>query len=119
MTLRVDRFLVFPGQGPARVLAANVAGDSAALKRLFARIEPTVQPLGIGREPKEYKPHVTLARFRRPSLRLTAMRLLRLVDPGLLPTPSFTAETFSLIQSTLAPGGPVYQTMAEFGTRRG
>src|SRR4051812_37036168 len=31
MTFTINRFLVFPGHGPARVLAANVAGDFAPL----------------------------------------------------------------------------------------
>jgi RNA 2',3'-cyclic 3'-phosphodiesterase len=115
MSLVIDRFLIFPGTGPARVIAANVSGDSALAGGLFKRIEPTVQPLGIAREAREYKPHVTFGRFRRPSLKATAMSLIRRIDPSLLPTPRFTATAFSLIESKLGPGGPTYTTVARFG----
>src|SRR5438128_8370333 len=39
MTLSISHFLVLPGQGPARVLAANVAGDNKPLADLFHQIE--------------------------------------------------------------------------------
>src|SRR5580765_53174 len=44
MTLAVDRFLVLPGQGPARVLAANVTRDIAPITVLFNQIESASQP---------------------------------------------------------------------------
>jgi RNA 2',3'-cyclic 3'-phosphodiesterase len=115
MTFKIDRFLIFPGSGPARVLACNLAGDTRPLVDLFHRLEPTVQPLGIRREGKDFKPHVTLGRFRRPNPKLTAMTLIRIVDPTLLPTPTFTAKSFTLFQSTLDPGGAIYTPLARFG----
>jgi 2'-5' RNA ligase len=115
MTFQIDRFLIFPGNGPARVLACNVAGDVNPLIDLFRRMEPAVQPLGIRREAKDFKPHVTLGRFRRQNPKLTAMTLVRVVDPTLLPTPRFTTSRFSLIQSTLEPSGAIYTPVAHFG----
>jgi 2'-5' RNA ligase len=115
MTLTLDHFLVLPGQGPARVLAANVAGDVKPLVHLFGQIEAASQPLGVRREGRAFKPHVTLGRFRRPSNRMTAATLIRIVNPALLPSPTFTAASFTLFQSTLTPSGPIYAPLAHIG----
>ncbi|HSI33084.1 MAG: RNA 2',3'-cyclic phosphodiesterase [Phycisphaerae bacterium] len=115
MALYVGRFVTLPSKGPVRVLAGTLAGDLQPLAKLFAAIEPTVQPLGVGREAREFKPHVTLARVRRPSLKHTPRSMSRQVDPFLLPTDPFTATTFTLFKSTLTPAGPVYEAVAEIG----
>jgi 2'-5' RNA ligase len=115
LTLTIDHFLVLPGQGPARVLAANVAKDVKPLVALFNQIESASQPLGVRREGRPFKPHVTLGRFRRPSKRMTAATLIRIVNPALLPSPTFVATRYTLIQSTLTPAGPIYTPIAHIG----
>jgi 2'-5' RNA ligase len=114
MTFAVDRFLVLPGQGPARVLAANVTRDLRPVASLFHQIESACQPLGVSREGREYKPHVTFGRIRRPTRRLTAATLIRLIDPALLPSPTFTTASFTLFQSRLQPTGAVHTPVATF-----
>jgi 2'-5' RNA ligase len=116
MPFHLERFLVLPGQGPARVLAVNVTRDLAPVSSLFSQIESACQPLGVSREAREYKPHLTLARFRRPSSRITARNLIRMIDPGLLPAPAFTATSFTLFQSQFAPTGAIHTSLATFGT---
>jgi 2'-5' RNA ligase len=115
MNLVLNPFLVLPGQGPARVLAANVRGDVEALAELFSQIESAVQPLGVRREARAFKPHVTLARVRRPNRKLTAQTLGRIVDPSLLPSPGFSAGRFTLYESRLDPGGSIYVPVARVG----
>ena len=115
-THTLDDFLVLPGQGPARVLAAHVDGDVKPLIHLFGQIESASQPLGVRREGRPFKPHVTLGRFRRPSNRMTAATLIRIVNPALLPTPTFTATSFTLFQSELTPTGAIHTPLATFGT---
>ena len=112
MSLTPSHFLVLPGQGPARVLAVNIAGDTEPLAKVFAQIESAVQPLGVRRESRAYKPHITLARIRRPSRQLTAKTLAKLVDPSLLPAPLFLATAFTLYQSQLNPKGAIYAPVA-------
>jgi 2'-5' RNA ligase len=114
MPLAIDRFLVLPGQGPARVLAANVTKDIAPITSLFTQIESASQPLGVSRERREFKPHLTFGRFSRPNSKLTAQILIRLIDPGLLPAPAFLAMGFTLFQSRLLPTGAVHTALAEF-----
>src|SRR4051812_46057304 len=117
MPFNLDRFLVLPGQGPARVLAANVTRDLNPITKLFHQIESACQPLGVSREGREYNPHVTLARFRRPTKMLTARTLIRMIDPSLLPAPPFTASTFTLFQSKLDPAGAIHTPVATFPCR--
>lgn len=112
LTLTLDHFLVLPGQGPARVLSATLAGDLAPLTQLFNQIESACQPLGFSRENRAFKPHITLARFKRPSNQHTAQSLIRIVDPALLPTPAFTVNQFVLFQSELDPAGSIYTPLA-------
>jgi len=114
MPFNIDRFLVLPGQGPARVLAANVTKDLAPITALFHQLEAACQPLGVSREGRDYKPHVTLARFRRPTNKLTARTLIRLIDPGLLPAPAFLAQSFTLFKSDLHPTGAIHTPIATF-----
>ena len=115
MSLTPTHFLVLPGQGPARVLAVNIAFDTEPLSKLFQQIESAVQPLGVHRESRAFKPHITLARIRRPTRKLTAQTLARLVDPSLLPAPPFTTGTFTLYQSELHPKGAIYTPIVRFG----
>jgi 2'-5' RNA ligase len=114
MPFTIDRFLVLPGQGPARVLAANVTRDLAPIASLFTQIESACQPLGVSRERREFKPHVTFGRFPRPSAKITAQTLIRMIDPGLLPAPGFSTASFILYQSRLDPGGAVHTPVATF-----
>ena len=114
MQIVVDRFLVLPGQGPARVLAANVTKDIAPITALFNQLESACQPLGVSRERREFKPHLTFGRFSRPNAKLTAQTLIRMIDPGLLPAPAFTAKEFTLFKSQLTPSGAIHTPLAEF-----
>jgi 2'-5' RNA ligase len=114
MTFSIPHFLVLPGHGPARVLAGALIGDNKPLLTLFEQLEATVQPLGVRRESRTFKPHVTFFRIKRPSRHTTARTLGRLVDPGLLPTPEFTVTQATLFQSTLTPAGPIYAPVAHF-----
>lgn len=114
MPFTIDRFLVLPGQGAARVLAVNVTRDLAPISSLFNQIEAACQPLGVSRERREYKPHVTFGRFSRPNPKMTARRLIRMIDPGLLPAPSYTAAEFTLFRSELLPEGAVHTPVATF-----
>ena len=85
------------------------------ITKLFQQIESACQPLGVSREGREYKPHVTLARFRRPNKMLTARTLIRMIDPSLLPAPPFTANNFTLFQSKLDPTGAIHTPVATIG----
>jgi len=119
MPFTIDRFLVLPGQGPARVLAANVTRDLNPITTLFHQIESACQPLGVSRERKQFKPHLTFGRFSRPNPKLTAQTLIRMIDPGLLPAPAFSTASFTLFQSQLDPAGAIHTPIATFSAPAG
>src|SRR4051812_48137202 len=98
MPFNLDRFLVLPGQGPARVLAANVTRDLSPITNLSHQIESACHPLGVSREGREYNPPVPPPRFRRPPKMFPARPLTPMIAPPLLPAPAFTASSFTLFQ---------------------
>ena len=117
MRFTVERFICLPPNGTTRVLAANLAGDIKPLADLFTQTESACAPMGIAREHRPYRPHITLARFKSPPSRHTPNSLVKLIDPSLLPTAEFIVEGFVLMQSDLKPTGPVYTPLARFPRR--
>jgi 2'-5' RNA ligase len=114
MRFTVERFICLPPRGTTRVLAANLAGDVKILGELFNHIESACAPMGIAREHRPYKPHITLARFKSPASRHTPNSLVKMIDPSLLPSPEFVVNGFVLMQSDLKPSGPVYTPLGHF-----
>jgi len=113
-TIRVEPFeLRISGIGSnnarqPRVIWCTIedAGRSAAL---HDRIEAVLEPLGIPREGRPFRPHATLARVKQYDPSLTAM--LRDIPAG--DYGSFTLRSWQLKKSTLTPQGPVYETLLE------
>jgi len=64
--LSVEEGGTFPPRGAARVLWVGVRDDSGGLARLQRRLEDECEIVGFQREPRAYKPHLTLARIRAP-----------------------------------------------------
>ncbi len=81
-------------------------GECAALAR---RVDEVLEPLGMEKEGRPYRPHVTLARVRQfdPSL-LRQVKLLSAMAFGCA-----TVSSLKLKKSTLTPKGPLYEDLAE------
>jgi 2'-5' RNA ligase len=111
--IRVRGLGFFPDERAPRVFWAGVeAGPELA--RLAEALDEALVEVGIPRERRPYKPHLTLARIqdRVPLQRLReAIQGLDPVDFG-----SFRAERFYLYRSQPGPGGSVYTRMGSFGT---
>lgn len=56
----------FPDAVDARVLWLGVTEGADVLARLASAVEDCTAPLGYVREKRQFRPHVTLARFRAP-----------------------------------------------------
>ena len=101
----------FPSPQNPRVFWAGVHGG-AGLANLAKCTEDALVPLGIARETREYAPHLTLARIRRP-VPLQAMRNaianLQSFDFG-----SVETDRFHLYESRPGSAGTVYSKLAEF-----
>ena len=101
----------FPSERRPRVFWAGMEA-TPNLEELAANLEGRLEPLGIAREQRPFKPHLTLARFTEPR---PAPKLLDAVRS--LPGTEFgemrTSE-FRLFESRLKPTGAEYTVLATF-----
>jgi 2'-5' RNA ligase len=101
----------FPNARSPRVFWAGIEA-SPNLTELAVDIERRLEPLGIPREQRAFKPHLTLARFNStaglPQLR-EALEKLGPLDFG-----AATAGEFHLYRSQLQRGGAIYTKLATF-----
>ena len=101
----------FPNARHPRVLWAGVeAGPELAA--LAAEVECVLEPAGIAREGREFRPHLTLARIK-PEARVEGLRH----EAERLGVPKFGRASyteFDLMQSTLRPQGAVYTRVERF-----
>jgi 2'-5' RNA ligase len=103
---------LFPSRGPARVLATAFAtsGALSSVERLAARAEAQARALGLEREDRPFRPHVTLARLR---VRWPAAAVEQFRSTvGSWPLPGWRAERCVLYASQLGPSGAVHTEMA-------
>ncbi len=101
----------FPNAQRPRVLWAGIEAGPA-LSMLAAAVDERLAPLGVAREEREFRPHVTLARFGSPD----GLNLLRAAVTK-LGVPEFgraTAQEFCLYQSVLRPSGAEYTRLATY-----
>ena len=103
-------FGAFPSTRRARVIWAGTGAGSEELRALAADVEAAFEPLGFGREDRTFVPHATLGRVRGKPVRLE----LPAVVPG---EPGFGISRVELMESRLAAGGAVYETLIRLTLR--
>jgi 2'-5' RNA ligase len=100
----------FPKIERARVLVLELADDEAStLAKLAAAVEEQCAGFGVAREERAFRPHVTLARLKRPH---DVRRWLREERSGFSGTCTLTALT--LYRSDLGREGAVHTPLARF-----
>ena len=106
--LRLTGLGAFPSTNRARVLWAGIDDAAGLLSRLAADLDEALGPLGFEAEERAFRPHLTLARFRRP------VRVPReLPDPAAELEP-FVVDHLILFRSHLHPKGARYEAIATF-----
>lgn len=108
LDLRLDGLTVFPSRRRPRVLVARIAPDDELLA-LQQRIEDAVQHLGFEPEPKRFRPHVTLARFKRADAGAVHDWLRAHTADA-----TFTTDALHLYASMLKPSGALHERLASF-----
>lgn len=111
LQLTVQGMGVFPGIKRPRVLWIGLGGQIEPLRLLYARVEDELADLGVAREQRGFKAHLTLARFKqggRASEVLEAIASL-----GTYESKSFAADRLVLYKSDLRPQGAVYTPLTE------
>lgn len=100
----------FPNVRNARVVWAGLAGDLEALARLQAGVEDAMAVIGIERETRPFKPHLTLGRIK--SVRSKDAWLKTLEELKSLALPGFEVHAVSLMKSELKRTGAEYTELA-------
>ncbi len=111
-TLTVEGAGVFPPRGAPRVPWLGVRDDSGELSRLQLRLENECAAAGFPREPKPYKPHLTLARLRAPQRGEAAAALSEAHSGSTFGPYTFQVPGFVLMRSELGPGGSRYTPLS-------
>jgi RNA 2',3'-cyclic 3'-phosphodiesterase len=98
---------VFPPRGAPRVMWLGVVDGAADAIELQALVADRLAPLGVEKDARPFRPHLTLARWRegRRSERP------RLAEPA-TPIARRKVEAVTLYQSRLASAGPTYTALA-------
>jgi 2'-5' RNA ligase len=100
----LSSFGAFPSARRARVIWAGAGAGTEELRALAADVEAAFEPLGFGTENRTFVPHATLGRARGKPVRLEL--------PAIVPRePGFGISRVELMESKLAAGGAVYQTV--------
>lgn len=107
LALELTGFGVFPDYHRPHVLWAGITPDPA-LELLQHRVEQVFSPLGFPTEARTFRPHVTVARAARDARPKAFAGLAELLD-GLALAETVTVDRLDLMESTLQPGGSVYQ----------
>jgi 2'-5' RNA ligase len=115
--LSVEEAGTFPPRGAARVLWLGVRDESGGLARLQRRLEAECEAAGFPREPRAFKPHLTLARLRAPK---DAPALSEAHRRSTFGPHAFRVSELVVMRSELGPGGSRYTPLSRHAlTSRG
>lgn len=107
--LSVEEAGTFPPRGAARVLWLGVRDESGDLARLQRRLEEECEAAGFPREPRAFKPHLTLARLRAPK---DAHALSEAHRRSTFGPHAFHVSELVVMRSELWPGGSRYTPLS-------
>lgn len=108
-----DRIECLPERGPVRVVSAGLTGQADRLHELHASIESACEAIGVPRERRPFRPHITFARLRPPLPPIQRWPIESIRLPGEATRP-FEVKGFVLFQSYLESGGARYVPLARF-----
>jgi 2'-5' RNA ligase len=100
---------VFPDPTYVRVIWAGIKAEQAY--NLQKEIERKLETLGWGRE-KDFRPHLTIARVNFIKDKSVLNKKLAGLNPKRI---KFDVTSFAIINSTLTPNGPLYETIQNYG----
>ena len=107
--LSVEECGTFPPRGGARVLWLGVKDASGRLSQLQSRLEQECDSAGFPREPRAFKPHLTVARLRTPKAAHALSEAHRRATFG---PHDFQVSELLVIRSELGPGGSRYTPLS-------
>jgi 2'-5' RNA ligase len=105
---------VFPSPRNARVLWLGLADETGSLQKLNEILEGECQKRGFAVEKREFKAHLTIARFRQKPDEFLIERFLQTIYP---PSPPFEVSEIVIYESELQPRGSVYKIISKHKLR--
>jgi RNA 2',3'-cyclic 3'-phosphodiesterase len=101
----------FPGKSRPRVLWVGINEGKDEITHLQQKLEDGLEGLGLEKEKREFKPHLTLGRIK--SLKSKEGLLEEIKKARLDKEHTLRVIKICLFKSTLTPGGPVYDIIYE------
>lgn len=114
-TLRLTELGAFPSRSRIRVLWVGVDDPERSLSATATDLERAFETIGFPSEGREYKPHLTLARFKLP---VPLKSGFPSIDTSAIEP--FRHESITLFRSHLSPKGARYEVLDEWplGSKR-
>jgi 2'-5' RNA ligase len=103
---RIDELGAFASVRRARVLVAHVADEGGIIVALAERLEAVAEEIGVPRETRDFRAHVTLARIKRPG------DASDLVEAAHFEPIELCFNELRLYRSVLKPTGSEYGVLA-------
>ncbi len=110
--LRLGGVGAFPQARKAAVVWVGLEEGTARLRGLQEEVEQACEGVGLGREERPFRPHVTLSRIRPPS---DVRRLVDQFPPLGIRSP---VGEVVVLRSRLQPDGPRYEPLERFAMDR-
>lgn len=108
----------FPSSRKARVLWVGMRNGQEEAALMAGKLDSRLDKVGVKRENRPFKGHLTLARLRRP---LDCSSLLEKMEEELKPVSDvfFEVKEMTLYRSILGPGGPTYVSLEKVALGEG
>jgi 2'-5' RNA ligase len=109
-TISLKSMGCFPNNRNPRVLWVGLEGDLERMSRFRDEIQRKLVPFGIREEKRDFRPHLTLGRFKKPGKKAAETEKLLLNYKGLT-SPACSLKELIFFKSDLRSGGAVYTKM--------
>lgn len=109
--LEISRIGVFPSKSAPRVLWLGVAEDKE-LEKLYDELENQFEKIGITKENRPFKAHLTLCRMRSDKNKENLIEKMSEYEHKSFG--KFLVDELVLVQSKLSPKGPTYVDLGKF-----
>lgn len=107
--LSFKKFGVFSKGNDPKILFVDL-NDCVNLNRIVSRIEESFTKIGFKKETRNFKPHVTLLRFKGSENKNEILKLLE----ASIPQNYFKADKMHLLKSELKPSGSIYTSIQKY-----
>ncbi len=113
LSLELSGSGAFPSLDFPRIVWVGIGGDVERLRGLQQRLQQNLAPWSAREENREFHPHLTVARIRRPNPRLARAVGALLRDTPFQAAAQWSAAHMELMWSRLGGAGPRYVPLAE------